>query len=217
MCERAAGRGKVGGATQLKRQQSQDQSTTTAMIKETLRKESISALPASPSLSVTDFQFKPTLTAGSSLPNSGPTNLSPFDSFEVNTAQREAEEQLELLMMEDEMRDLRISATISENTSTQCVPSLTSNGSGIVGTSTECQSLSGTSTASHQVPLSNADPHPVSSVPTSLSGDSHGVSSAGVGSRAPVTTAGLGGVRSQQLTVDSKEKERLEDIMAVAQ
>lgn len=213
MCERAAGRGKVGGATQLKRQQSQDQSTTTAMIKETLRKESISTLPTSPSLSVADFQFKPTFPAASSLPNSGPTTLSPFDSFEVNTAQREAEEQLELLMMEDEMRDLRISATISENTSTQRVPSLTSNGSGTVSTSTE-QSLSRTSAASHQVAHSDADPDPVSSEPTSLSGDSHG---AGVGSRGPATTAGLGGVRSQQLTVDSKEKERLEDIMAVAQ
>lgn len=215
MCERAAGRGKVGGVTQLKRQQSQEQSTTTALIKETLKKESISSLP-SPSLSVTDFQFKPTLTAASSLPNSG-ANLSPFDTFEVNTAQREAEEQLELLMMEDEMRDLRITETIPENTPTQSLPSLTSNGSGTVGTSTECQSLRGISPASHQVADLNAEPSPVSSVLTSFSGDSHGVSSAGVGSRVAATTAGLGGVRSQQLTVDSREKERLEDIMAVAQ
>ena len=67
-----------------------------------------------------------------------------------------------------------------------------------------------TAPASHNLSLSSAN---------SVSGDGIGgsVLSGGVGAGRVTSTAGVGEGRGQQLTVDVKEKERLDDIMAVAQ
>lgn len=115
------------------------------------------------------------------------------------------------------MSDLRIGTTVPENMWTQSLPMDSCQSSS--KTSAGFQTGGVCSPASDRVMDSNPKlnfPAPESSE-NSLSGDSGRVSSAAAGMRAVATTAGLGEGRQQQLTVDSKEKERLENIMAVAQ
>ena len=265
VCERAAGRSKGGGVTQqqqqqqqIQRQQSLDQSATTAMVEETLRKDSVSSVDPSLSLAdPTDFKFKPPDTSSSSSHPSLATTATPtaagstsslsFDSFEVNSAQREAEEQLELLMMEDEMSYSLIGSVVPAHTwtSTQSAPSNTSKrpslsgaAGGSVATSSSTKRPSVSSVASskpsqmhsvHVASVGASRESETTSVRNSTGPDSS-VSSGGgsrrasgaaaaaaQGGRGAATTAGVGEVRGLQLTVDSKEKERLEDAMAIAQ
>ena len=266
VCERAAGRSKGGGVTQqqqqqIQRQQSLDQSATTAMVEETLRKDSVSSVDPSLSLAdPTDFKFKPPDTSipsssSSSHPSlattatptaAGSTNSLSFDSFEVNSAQREAEEQLELLMMEDEMSDSLIGSVVPAHTWTSMQSALSNTSkrpslSGAVGGTSSSTKRPSVSSAAGSKPSQKHSVH-VSSVgastesetnsvrnSTGSSGPDSSVSSGGwsrrasgaaaaaQGGRGAATTAGVGEVRGLQLTVDSKEKERLEDIMAIAQ
>ena len=193
VCERAAGRG--GKASRASRQTSQqEQSATTATIRETLRKNSVTAtsLP-SPSNS----QLNPgSLPAGNF---AGPSLLPSFDSLEKSEAQFEAEAELELLMMQEEMSELRIGVSVPENSWTQSLSGDSSQTSsraeaGGGGSCGEAEGISG-----------------------NVSELSHASNSSVAREGRVATTAGVVGERSQQLTVDSKEKERLEDIMAVAQ
>jgi hypothetical protein len=216
VCERAAGHDKVGGAThQKQQQQSHDQSTTTAMVKDTLRKGSVSMATATPppsSSSLTNFQFKPP-TSPSPLTNSG---LPSLDSFEVSTARHEAEDQLELLMMEEEMSNLRLGATSPENSWTSTDPSQRPSGSS--GAATSAEFITSDTAGDRIAHSSNSESGLQAAVaPHTGAGVSSVVTGVSVGGRAVVaSTAGVGQVRVQQLTVDGKEKERLEDIMAVA-
>ena len=265
VCERAAGRSKGGGVTQqqqqqqIQRQQSLDQSATTAMVEETLRKDSVSSVDPSLSLAdPTDFKFKPPDTSipssSSSHPSlataatptaAGSTSSLSFDSFEVNSAQREAEEQLELLMMEDEMSYSLIGSVVPAHTwtSTQSAtsntskrPSLSGAAGGSVATSSSTKRPSVSSVAGskpsqkhsvHVASVGASRESETTSVRNSTGSDSS-VSSGGgsrrasgaaaaQGGRGAATTAGVGEVRGLQLTVDSKEMERLEDVMAIAQ
>ena len=191
VCERAAGRsGKT--ARSAKQAARQEQSSTTAMVRETLRKNSFTTNSHPPNPSGGNF--------------TGPSNLPSFDStsFDKSDAQVEAEAELELLMMQEEMNDLRLGA--GETNWTQA--SLSSGDSLSHSSSNRRESglLSGETERT-----SGSGGLELSPVYSSVSRE--GVAVGGV----VATTAGVGGVRSQQLTVDTKEKERLDDIMAVAQ
>ena len=178
VCERAAGR--RGRTVQPNKQTSQQKSTATAMVRETLGKNSVTT--TRPSRTNSNTQSNPgSLGAGGNY--SGPSNLASFDSVEKSDAQVEAEAELELLMMQEEMSDLRIGASGWTQLSSG-VPSQTPNGPGVV-------------------------------LGSERTGESEG-GAVGVVVGGATSTAGVVGVSSQQLTVDSKEKERLEDIMAVA-
>lgn len=235
VCERAAGgscQTGGGGPKPVQQQSSQDQSVTTAMVRETLRKNSIITSPLSTSQTSVDIQLKPTTPTAS---NSGPSmTLQQFDTFDKTTAQCEAEEQLELLMMQEEMSELRIAAqtdshiTLNEpSTSTSpTVNSISSSGgdSALQRVSVYSQ-LTKSSSQVNTVPnfLSSSNVNILSDGDCS-GGGCDGVISSGVSGVTDgvhggviASTAGQVDVRSQQLTIDSKEKERLDDIMAVAQ
>ena len=212
VCERATGRNKVGGASQLrlKQQQSHDQSATTALVKETLRKESIPLSPSVPPSSSLPASFQ--LNSSHSLPPN--SHLPTYDSFEMSTAQCEAEDQLELLVMQEEMSALRIGTSSPENWSRSIPSDPSSRGENrptsdaLGGDDDQKLGSSGGRVASPESGVAR-----VPSFPSSLSAEEGALA----GSRV-TTSAGVGGERWQQLTVDVKEeKERLEDIMAVAQ
>ena len=208
VCERAGGRGGKTGraAKQAARQQSLDQSSTTAMVKETLRKNSIT-LPTLPTTTTTTHSH-----SNPSGPLSGgnftdPSNLTSFDSssFEKSDAQFEAEAELELLMMQEEMR-----LGTSETNWTQ-----PSSGESSQSSSRLDAGLSSSSRLDGGGELERTNS--LGSVGLELSPTDRPLSREGGAMGGVATTAGVAGVRSQQLTVDCKEKERLEDIMAVAQ
>ena len=119
MCERAAGRSRGGGRTS--RQQSLEQTTTTAMVQETLRKntvtDTLSEITHSGHMSFQTSSHSP-------LPLVSTHPATSVDSFEMNAAQLEAEEQLELLLLEDEMSDSRMgsAAAVSSLALPQPVP-----------------------------------------------------------------------------------------------
>lgn len=236
VCERAAGgscQTGGGGPKPVQQQSSQDQSVTTAMVRETLRKNSIITSPLSTSQTSVDIQLKPTTPTAS---NSGPSmTLQQFDTFDKTTAQCEAEEQLELLMMQEEMSELRIAAqtdshiTLNEpSTSTSpTVNSISSSGgdSALQRVSVYSQ-LTKSSSQVNTVPnfSSSSNVNILLSDGDCSGGGCDGVISSGVSGVTDgvhggviASTAGQVDVRSQQLTIDSKEKERLDDIMAVAQ
>ena len=202
VCERAAGRSSKTGraAKQAARQQSVDQSSTTAMVRETLRKNSTTAATIS-----TNFHpLNPSISLPVGNLTGSPSNLPSFDStFEKSNAQVEAEAELELLMMQEEMSDLRFDPSGSGTNWTQPSSGESSQNRLDAGFSGgEFERTSGVRSVGLE--LSPADSSSVSREGGAVGG-------------VVATTAGVGGGRIQQLTVDSKEKERLEDIMAIAQ
>ena len=209
VCERAGGRGGKTGraAKQAARQQSLDQSSTTAMVKETLRKNSITS-PTLPTTTTTTHSHP-----NPSGPLSGgnftdPSNLTSFDSssLEKSDAQFEAEAELELLMMQEEMR-----LGTSETNWTQPFSGESSQSSSRLDAGLSSSSrLDG---GGGELERTNS----LCSVGLELNPADRPLSREGGAMGGVATTAGVAGVRSQQLTVDCKEKERLEDIMAVAQ
>lgn len=211
VCERAGGRGGETGraAKQAARQQSLDQSSTTAMVKETLRKNSVT-LPTLPTATTTTHSH-PNPSGPLSRGNfTDPSNLPSFDSssFEKSDAQFEAEAELELLMMQEEMSDLRLGA--SETNWTQ-----PSSGESSQSSSRLDAGLSSSNRLDGGGELERTNS--LSSVGLELSPANRPLSREGGAMGGVATTVGVAVVRSQQLTVDCKEKERLEDIMAVAQ
>ena len=211
VCERAAGRGDKVGRTAKQTSSHQHQSlsqasSSTGVVKETLRKNSLvtqTHATNTPSVSSASSQ----LNSGGSLSFPGPlnhpdpSNIASFDSTEKTDAQVEAEAELELLMLQDEMSDLRIGSSIGG----WAQPPLSSG--------VHSHTLNGPATSVVRDRASGVGSEPCRAV--SLEGVVGGGLGVVVGRAA--TTAGVVGVSSQQLTVDSKEIERLEDIMAVAQ
>jgi hypothetical protein len=208
VCERAAGRSSKTGraAKQAARQQSVDQSSTTAMVRETLRKNSTTAAAIS-TATTNSHPLNPSISLPTGNLTGSPSNLPSFDStFEKSNAQIEAEAELELLMMQEEMSDLRFDPSGSGTNWTQPSSGESSQNRLDAGFSGgEFERTSGVGSVGLE--LSPADSSSVS-----REGGAVGVAVGGV----VATTAGVGGGRIQQLTVDSKEKERLEDIMAIA-
>ena len=110
------------------------------------------------------------------------------------------------------MSNLRLGATSPDNSWTSTDPSQRPSGSSGAATSAEFIT---SDTAGDRIARSGLQ---AAVAPHTGAGVSSVVTGVSVGGRAVVaSTAGVGQVRVQQLTVDGKEKERLEDIMAVAQ
>ena len=115
------------------------------------------------------------------------------------------------------MSNLRLGATFPENSWTSTDPSQRPSGSSGAATSAEFVT---SDTAGDRIAHSSNSESGLQTAVASHTGAgvSSVVTGVSVGGRAVVaSTAGVGQVRVQQLTVDGKEKERLEDIMAVAQ